>query len=50
MHEDEAAEILGIPYDQITQVALIATAYSKGTEFKKSLRKPIDDVLHIDQW
>ena len=50
MHEDEAADILGIPYDQITQVALIATAYSKGTEFKKSLRKPLDDVLHIDQW
>ena len=50
MHEDEAARILGIPYDQITQVALIATAYSKGTQFKKSLRKPIDDVLHIDQW
>lgn len=50
MHEDEAAEILGIPYDQVTQVALIATAYSKGTEFKKSLRRPIDDVLHIDQW
>ena len=50
MHEDEAADILGIPYDQITQVALIATAYAKGTEFKKSLRKPLDDVLHIDQW
>jgi nitroreductase len=50
MHEDEAADILGIPYDQITQVALIATAHSKGTEFKKSLRKPLDDVLHIDQW
>ena len=45
-----SADILGIPYDQITQVALIATAYAKGTEFKKSLRKPLDDVLHIDQW
>ena len=50
MHEDEAAEILGIPYDEITQVALIATAFSKGTQFKKSLRKPIGDILHIDQW
>lgn len=50
MHENEAAEILGIPYDEVTQVALIATAYSKGTQFKKSLRKPIDDVLHIDRW
>ena len=50
MHEDEAAEILGIPYDEITQVALIATAFSKGTQFKKSLRKPVGDILHIDQW
>ncbi len=50
MHEAEAAEVLGIAYDEITQVALIPTAYSVGTSFRKSLRKPLDDVLHIDQW
>jgi hypothetical protein len=50
MYEKEAAEILAIPYDQVSQVALIATAYSIGTDFKPSLRKPIDEVLHIDQW
>ena len=50
MHEREAAEILGIPYDDYSQVALIATAYSIGTDFKPSLRKPIDDILHIDRW
>jgi len=50
MYEKEAAEILAIPYDQVSQVALIATAYSLGTDFKPSLRKPIDEVLHIDQW
>jgi nitroreductase len=50
MHEREAAEVLGIPYDKVTQVALIATAYSIGTDFKPSLRKPMDDVLHVDQW
>ena len=50
MYEQEAAEILGIPYDEVTQVALIATAYSKGTEFSKALRKPVDDILHIDRW
>ena len=50
MYEQEAAELLGIPYDQVTQVALIATAWSIGTEFRKSLRNPVDDVLHIDQW
>ncbi len=50
MFEAEAAEILDIPYDKFSQVALIATAYSLGTDFKTSLRKPIDDVLHIDRW
>ncbi len=50
MHEEQAAEILDIPYAQITQCALIPTAYSVGTEFQPALRKPLDDVLHIDGW
>jgi len=50
MFEAEAAEILSIPYDKVSQVALIATAWSIGTEFKPSLRKPVDDVLHLDRW
>jgi len=50
MFEEEAAGVLGIPYDKVSQVALIATAYSIGTDFKAALRKPIDEVLHFDQW
>ena len=50
IHEKEAAELLGIPYKEVTQVALIPTAYSLGTDFKKALRNPVDDVLHIDGW
>jgi len=50
MFEEEAAGILGIPYHEVSQVALIATAYSIGTDFKPSLRKSIDDVLHVDRW
>jgi nitroreductase len=50
IHEEEAAELLGIPYKEVTQVALIPTAYSLGTDFKKALRNPVDDVLHIDGW
>jgi nitroreductase len=34
MHEREVAEILGIPYDDVTQIALIPVAYSLGTDFK----------------
>jgi len=50
MHEQEAAEILGIPYDKISQCALIPTAYSVGTEFKPAGRKDVGDTLHIDTW
>jgi nitroreductase len=50
MHEKEAAEILGIPFDEVTQVALIPLAYTRGTDFKPAHRKPLDGVLHVDRW
>jgi nitroreductase len=50
MHEREAAEILGIPYDDVTQVALIPVAYTIGTDFKPGTRKPLDTMVHWDRW
>ena len=50
MHEREAAELLGIPYDEVTQVALIPVAYSIGTDFKPGKRKPLDSMIHWDGW
>ena len=50
MREQEAAEILGIPYDDVTQVALIPVAYTLGTDFKPGLRKPLDSMVHWDTW
>jgi nitroreductase len=50
MHEEQAAELLGIPYNKTTQIALIPTAYSIGTGFKTALRKSVDDVIHVDSW
>jgi nitroreductase len=50
IHEREAAEILGIPYEQVTQVALIPVAYTIGTDFKPGVRKPIDSMIHRDTW
>ena len=50
MHERKTAEILGIPYEQITQVALIPVAYTKGTDFREAPRKPMHDVIHFDTW
>jgi nitroreductase len=50
MHEQQAAEILGIPYDRVTQVALIPVAYTIGTEFKPGRRNPLETMLHWDRW
>jgi nitroreductase len=50
MFEAEAAQVLGIPFDSITQAALIPVAYPIGAEFKPAPRKPLDEVLHIDGW
>ena len=49
-HEREAAELLGIPSDEVMQVALIPVAYTIGTEFRPARRKPLDDVVHWDAW
>jgi nitroreductase len=49
-YEREAAEILGIPYEQVTQAALIPLAYTIGTDFKLAPRDPLDTMLHWDSW
>ena len=50
MHEREAAEILGIPYDRVMQGALVPVAYTKGTDFKPGRRSPLDTMVHWDGW
>ena len=49
-HERAVAELLGIPYESFTQVALIPIAYTKGTDFKPAYRPPVESVMHINQW
>jgi nitroreductase len=49
-HEREAAEILGIPYEEVVQVALIPVAYTLGTDFKPGARRPLDTMAHWDGW
>ncbi len=49
-HEEEAARILGIDYAKVAQCALIPIGYTKGTDFKPAPRKPLDGVLHVNQW
>jgi len=50
LHEEEVAKILEIPYDEVTQVALIPVAYTIGTDFKPGKRKPLDTMIHWDRW
>ena len=49
-HEREAAEILGIPYDDVVQVALIPVAYTLGIDFRPGPRRPLDTMAHWDRW
>ena len=49
-NEREAAEILGIPFDQVQQAGLVPVAYTKGTDFKPAPRQPLDTVLHWNTW
>jgi nitroreductase len=50
VHERRAAEVLGIPDDEVTQVALIPVAYTVGTEFRPGKRKSLDTMVHWDTW
>ncbi|HCG70696.1 MAG TPA: nitroreductase [Gammaproteobacteria bacterium] len=49
-HEQAVAELLGIPFESYTQVALIPIAYTKGTDFKPAYRPSVESVMHVDQW
>jgi nitroreductase len=49
-YEREAAELVGIPYDQVSQVGLMPVAYTKGTDFRPAPRIPLEQVVHIDRW
>ncbi|MGL5445618.1 MAG: nitroreductase family protein, partial [[Mycobacterium] stephanolepidis] len=48
--EKRTADILGIPFDKITQGGLFPIAYTVGTDFRPAKRQPVTDVLHWDTW
>ena len=47
--EQAVAQLLGIPEDY-TQVALIPIAHTLGTSFSPAPRKPLEEVLHLNDW
>jgi nitroreductase len=48
--EKQAAEILGIPFDQYAQGGLWPIAYTQGTDFKPAKRLPAEQLTHWDTW
>jgi len=50
IRERDAAELLGIPADTVTQVALLPVAYTVGTEFAPARRSPVEEITYWDTW
>jgi nitroreductase len=48
--ERDAAELLGIPFERVQQVALITVGYSLGTDFKPGRRVPLERVVRYERW
>lgn len=48
--EQEAADILGIPYDRVSQALMTPVAFTKGTDFKAALRPDPMSIIHVDAW
>ncbi|MCV7257870.1 nitroreductase family protein [Mycobacterium shimoidei] len=48
--EKQAAEVLGIPYEEYSQGGLFPIAYTKGTDFKPAKRLPAEQLTHWNSW
>lgn len=48
--EGQAAELLGIPFDQYAQGGLFPIAYTKGTDFRPAKRLPAHQLTHWNTW
>jgi nitroreductase len=48
--EQEASELLGIPFDKYTQGGLTPLAYTVGTDFKPAPRLDSAPLVHFDTW
>ena len=49
-HEREAAELLGIPYDEVAQVGLVPLAHAVGTRFGPGPREPLERFARWERW
>ena len=49
-YERQMADLLGLPFDEVVQVALTPVAYTVGTDFTPTHRAPVEEFLHWDRW
>ena len=50
MMEQQAAEVLGIPFESVQQICMSPLAYTTRTSFKPASRPLADTIIHWDQW
>jgi nitroreductase len=48
--EREMAELLDIPYDEVTQAGLFPVAYTIGTDFRPASRAHSEQTIHWNRW
>lgn len=48
--EQQVADILGIPFDDVQQACLSPVAYTIGTDFRPAARPSADSIIHWDAW
>jgi nitroreductase len=50
MMEQQVADVVGIPFQEVQQVCLTPVAFTKGTDFRPAMRPDPDSVIHWDAW
>jgi nitroreductase len=50
VHEREAAELLGIDYARVAQVALLPVAWTRGAEFRPAARPAPESITRWNRW
>jgi nitroreductase len=50
MMEQQIADVVGIPFDEVQQACLSPLAYTIGTDFRPAMRPEPDTVIHWDSW
>jgi nitroreductase len=48
--EEEAADIIGLPFDRFTQAGMTPVAFYTGESFQPAPRLPVESVVHWETW